>query len=176
MTQTDKKIRILIVEDDMIDRLQVSRAIEKTGLDIDMEEALTLTQAREALRMSDYDVVILDNHLPDGFGAQLADEMVKTGLGRGARIIMLTGDPSVIARMSAEPLEGRSVLDKDEFSARRLREILQGGAGHAPLPNASSEECTKMFMLLAEENLPEALDTLEAVYQDVWGRVSGTSP
>lgn len=174
MEEPSKKIRILIVEDDMIDRLQVSRAIEKTGLDVELDEALSLLQAREALRMKDFDVVILDNHLPDGYGAQLADEMMKTGLGHGARIVMLTGDPTVIARMSAEPMEGRSVLDKDEFSARRLREILQGGgAQDRTHPQPSSEECTKLFMMLADENLPEALDTLETVYQDVWSRVSG---
>ena len=70
MEVPSKKIRILIVEDDMIDRLQVSRAIEKTRLDVELDEALTLLQAREALRMKDFDVVILDNHLPDGYGAQ----------------------------------------------------------------------------------------------------------
>lgn len=69
--------RILLVEDNELNRSLVRAIIARTGeprlSDVDLVEAETVAQAQAALAGPDrFDVVLLDVHLPDGSGLEVA--------------------------------------------------------------------------------------------------------
>lgn len=72
--------RILLVEDNELNRSLVRAIISRTDeprlRGADLAEAQTLEQARAALTGSDtFDVILLDVHLPDGTGLDIARDL-----------------------------------------------------------------------------------------------------
>lgn len=64
-------IRILYLEDDVIDRMAVLRMVRSEGLPYDMVTAGSLAEAQALLEKDSYDLAILDYMLPDGTGLDL---------------------------------------------------------------------------------------------------------
>lgn len=68
---TNKALRVLIVEDDIVDRKLLDRLLAKSSLAIaDIVHADCLSAAVECLRRSCFDVVLLDLGLPDSRGTE----------------------------------------------------------------------------------------------------------
>ena len=65
-------LKILLVEDSDSFRESVKQIL---GVYCDVDEAANLASARESLKKSNYDVIILDKGLPDGTGTQLIPEI-----------------------------------------------------------------------------------------------------
>ena len=96
--------RILIVDDDPLDRQAVIRALQGlpaqgNGVEADVREADTIAQAREALRDEEFVCVFLDHNLPDGTSLDLLLEVRAQGL--ATPVIVLTGerDEQIIAEV-----------------------------------------------------------------------------
>jgi CheY-like chemotaxis protein len=71
--------RILLVEDETTLRLSMARGLVKlTGVDV--AEAGTVREAKEALRVAPPDLVFSDLDLPDGSGIEVAVELERLGL------------------------------------------------------------------------------------------------
>jgi PAS domain S-box-containing protein len=95
-------LRLLIVDDDAVDRMAVRRAIAKTGLVTTVEEAPDGETALAALTAFPSDCVLLDYQLPGRTGLELLKEIRRRGL--DVPVIMLTGtsDPeTAVALMKA---------------------------------------------------------------------------
>ena len=80
-------LSILLVEDDRAFREQVVKLL---GVYNDIAEAGTLAEARAALEVRRYDVVLLDKKLPDGNGLDLIQEAKLAN--RNSVVIILTAD------------------------------------------------------------------------------------
>jgi two-component system KDP operon response regulator KdpE len=76
---TATKHRILLVEDNTLNRALVRTVITRSNHPVakhtELTEAIDLTAARTALAASAFDLVLLDMHLPDGHGLDLAHEL-----------------------------------------------------------------------------------------------------
>lgn len=70
----EERIRILLLDDDEIDRLAIQRFVQREKLPYVFDLATSIVEARERLKHSSYDLVLLDYNLPDGTGLEvLAD-------------------------------------------------------------------------------------------------------
>ncbi len=113
---TDRPLRILIVEDDPLNRTLaravLARAAEPRIRDAVLIDAGSLAEARAALDASTIDLVLLDIHLPDGLGLDLAREL-HSHLD-GARPVVLALTASVL------PAEQQATIDAgcDAFLAK----------------------------------------------------------
>ena len=113
---TDRPLRILIVEDDPLNRTLaravLARAAEPRIRDAVLIDAGSLAEARAALDASTIDLVLLDIHLPDGLGLDLAREL--TSRPDGARPAVLALTASVL------PAEQQATIDAgcDAFLAK----------------------------------------------------------
>ncbi len=82
-----EKIRVLLIEDDQVDRMAFARMVREQSLDYEYAMVTCLEAARAELAASEFDVVVADYRLPDGtaselFGWQLeAPIVVTTGAG-----------------------------------------------------------------------------------------------
>jgi PAS domain S-box-containing protein len=95
-------LRLLVVDDDTVDRMAIRRAIAATGLVTLVEEAPDVEMALAALTALPSDCVLLDYQLPGRSGLELLKEIRRRGL--DVPVIMLTGtsDPeTAVALMKA---------------------------------------------------------------------------
>ncbi len=109
---TLKPIRILLVEDDEIDRHGVERQLQKSQLPYTLRIAASSKEAQELLRDAEsYDVVLLDYELGDGTAFELLSSAGRTPA------VIITGNGS--EEVAAE-------------AARRLRLPDQGSREELP--------------------------------------------
>jgi CheY-like chemotaxis protein len=94
-------LRILIAEDNPINRRVLLRMIQRLGHEADLVE--TGVQAMEALTAREYQLILMDLHMP-GMNGIPAAERIRRRLpkGQGPRIIAITGDTSEDTRRQCE--------------------------------------------------------------------------
>jgi PAS domain S-box-containing protein len=81
-------VRLLLVEDDAVDRMALLRQIEKGALPYECRTSASLAEARQFLQKEPFDVILLDRQLPDGLGFDLLPDVGATP------VIFLTGSES----------------------------------------------------------------------------------
>jgi signal transduction histidine kinase len=85
----DERLRILVVDDDEVDRKAVLRALAGTLLKVEVVEASGVDAAQKALRENEFDCILVDYYLPGGDGT---DVIKAIGVAAGAPpFIVLTG-------------------------------------------------------------------------------------
>jgi two-component system KDP operon response regulator KdpE len=89
----DPSLAILAVDDDPVNmsliRAILSRASDPAIRAATLNEATTLAEARGVLDREPVDILLLDVHLPDGLGLELATDLRRDG-GRDLAIVALT--------------------------------------------------------------------------------------
>ena len=83
-------IRLLVVDDDDVDRERVLRLLTRSNLNVKTMEAATGTEALRMVREHEFDCVMLDNQLGAASGAELLPALHRESL-RDCPIIMVTG-------------------------------------------------------------------------------------
>src|SRR5687768_3574849 len=84
-----ERIRLLVVDDDLVDRLAIRRAVEQSGLDAAVEEASDADEALAKLDQAVFDCLLLDQDLPGRSGVDIALELRASG--RHVPIVFVTG-------------------------------------------------------------------------------------
>lgn len=94
-----KRLRILVIEDDAVDRQATARALHQFPCEVEVVDAADAQQARVKMRDGRYDCALLDFHLPDGSGMSLlhllSDHMpvvFLTGMAREDMAVMALRD------------------------------------------------------------------------------------
>lgn len=88
-----KKLTLLVVEDDNMNREMVKAAFQEDGHRVC--SAATIAECRKVLEKDKPDIIILDRGLPDGDGLQLCLSLKRDSLFKAIPIIMLTGKSEV---------------------------------------------------------------------------------
>ncbi|MCP3962039.1 MAG: EAL domain-containing protein [bacterium] len=94
----DGMLRLLLVEDDTVDRMAFERFVKRRGLDYDVTVARSADEARELLDRESFDIVLTDYHLGDGTGVEVLE------LEPGIPVIVITGagdEETAVAAMRA---------------------------------------------------------------------------
>ena len=84
-----ERLRILVVDDDEIDRMAVRRALKDAGVDAEVVETGVGEHGRQILRTEPFDCALVDNLLPDVDGLQLLRALNADGV--TTPVIMMTG-------------------------------------------------------------------------------------
>ena len=144
-------LRVLVAEDQEINRKTVGRMLENLGCKVEFAE--NGRQALAAFRPEKYDVVLMDVRMPimDGLEATAAIRRLErdTGAGRRTPVLALTahamaGDRQLCldAGMDgylSKPVKHRHLLEKlAPFSERRPGRLSRAGSGRSPSPGTPS--------------------------------------
>jgi len=118
-------LRILVVDDDVVDRMAVQRALRRAplGAELTVDEADSAEEALARLADSDADCVLLDLRLPGTNGLEVLAEM--RARGHRSPVVMLTGQGDEQTAVEAMKAGAADYLTKASLDPERLaRSIL----------------------------------------------------
>jgi CheY-like chemotaxis protein len=118
-----RPLRVMVVDDDRVDRLALMRALQQTEFDVTVEEADGVLAAIDLLAAEAFDCVLLDYNLPDGDGLTFLRGL--RGAGISATVIMITGQPD--STVAAELMEAGAAdyIPKALFTPGLLSQTLE---------------------------------------------------
>jgi PAS domain S-box-containing protein len=156
-----ESLRILLVDDDRVDRMAVLRALRRAGVQFEAREAEDVADARTALEEAEFDCIFLDYQLPGGDGLRVLREARQRGV--DTPIVMLTGQGDDRVAVELMKAGASDYLTKDAISPERLEQSLRGVVRlhQAQLLTRKAEE-----RLRASEQRFRSL--VEATSQAVW--------
>ncbi|CAN5831249.1 hypothetical protein BH23GEM9_BH23GEM9_30130 [soil metagenome] len=115
--------RLLIVDDDEVDRMAVRRSLRTAGLSVDATEARDVGGALAALEADTFDCVFLDYQLPGGDGLRV----LRTARGRGVTtpFVVLTGQNDDRVAVELMKAGATDYLAKDAAGPESLVKVLR---------------------------------------------------
>ena len=116
-------LRILLIDDDDLDRLAVKRLLRQTRFDASVDERTDYQSALEPLSRHAYDCVLLDYNLPGHDGLEILSELRLKG--DNIPVVALTGqgdEEVAVALMKAGAVD---YLNKNTLTAERLERTLR---------------------------------------------------
>ena len=117
-------IRILLIDDDTVDRMAVRRSLRLTGLEADVREAADGARGVIMLQEETFDCVLLDYRLPDLDGLAFLDILSALPPEKRLPIIVLTGQGSEAIAVDTMKRGAHDYLVKDEFKPEALQRAI----------------------------------------------------
>ncbi len=111
-------LRVLIVDDDQVDRMAVRRVLTAIEPSAIISEAADVASAVAAIETHGFDCAVLDFHLPDGDGLGVLAHV--RAAGRGPPIIMLTGVTDAQTAVELMKAGATDYIPKAALSPERL--------------------------------------------------------
>ena len=118
-----ERLRILVVDDDAVDRMAVRRALRASGTEAEVAEAEDVDSALAALRDGAWDCVLLDFQLPGGDGARVLREARAAGI--ATPMVMLTGQADTQTAVELMKAGAADYLGKASLTPERLERSIR---------------------------------------------------
>jgi PAS domain S-box-containing protein len=122
-------LRMLVVDDDDVDRERVRRLLARTPQQFEIEEACSGAEALAWVRNSTFDCVLLDNHLGDYEGAELLPKIHAEST-HSCPIIMVTGVGSEALAVQALQTGAADYLAKMHLNTESLTRSVSRSIEH----------------------------------------------
>ncbi|WP_017314584.1 ATP-binding response regulator [Mastigocladopsis repens] len=145
----EEKLRILVVDDDEVDRIAVRRALTKAGVEMELSEMVDGTQVLAILTDTLYDCVFLDYRLPDQNGLSLLQKLRSHNI--NVPVIVLTGQGDEQIAVELMKAGASDYLSKSRLSPIILAQVLR---------NAIRIHRAEMQVALANQQLRESNELL----------------
>ena len=152
-------MRVLIVDDDALDRQAARRALAATGMAGDIAEAECGDAALTCLTQERFDAVLLDFQLPDADGLAVLREAKTRGI--AVPMIVLTGYGDELMAVELMKAGAADYLSKARLSpdllGQSLRHIVQVREMRAEAEETEAEREELLLSLSAEQGRTEAV-------------------
>jgi len=119
----EEAVKILVVDDDEVDRMAVRRLLVTAGVKIDLSEANGCAEAIAKLQQQQFDCVFLDYRLPDGDGLSLVQQI--RSLGFTVPLVVLTGQGDEQIAVQLMKAGAYDYLSKSKLSVQGLSQTLR---------------------------------------------------
>jgi FixJ family two-component response regulator len=116
-------LRILLVDDDEVDRLAVKRLLRQAGFAAEIDERSDRAGALAAAQQHRYDCVLLDYRLPGTDGVSLLRSLRDRGV--GAPVVALTGQGDEEVAVELMKAGAADYLNKNALTPERLERSLR---------------------------------------------------
>jgi len=121
--QTESPLRILLVDDDEADRMILTRALLRSGLQVELTEAEDGASALELLKAKRFDCALLDYRLPDMSGLDLIKEIAGPE-GSPIATILVTGEGGEAVATEALKSGAQDYLSKSDIAPQPMRRAI----------------------------------------------------
>lgn len=116
-----ERLRVIIVDDDDVDRVAVKRCLRQAGFDLEAREAASMEAAIGLLDEQPFDCVFLDYNLPDATGLDFLRVLASSGM--RLPVIMMTGQGDEEIAVELMKAGASDYIPKNALSADRLRNL-----------------------------------------------------
>jgi signal transduction histidine kinase len=116
-------LRLLLIDDDDVDRMTIRRALNGAGVDCNVVEASTATSGIERARADSFDCVLLDYRLPEMSGTDVLRELRREGT--AAPVIVLTGHGDEALAVELMKAGASDYLSKGTLTAAALAQSVR---------------------------------------------------
>jgi signal transduction histidine kinase len=120
----DDRLKILIVDDDDVDRMAVRRALKASGLDVIITEAEDADSALARLTSGHFDCTLLDYRMPGSDGLEVVRRAREKGV--MTPFIMLTGFGDEQTAVELMKAGAADYIPKNSLTSERLAVSLRG--------------------------------------------------
>ena len=175
------RMRVLIVDDDALDRQAARRALSSTGMVGEMVEAERGDQALALLASGDFDAVLLDYQLPDADGLEILRGAQSRGI--SVPMVALTGQSDDFVAAELMKAGAADYLSKARLSpellGQSLRHTLRVREVQTEAGRKEAEHGRLLANLAAEQGQTEAILTSMTdglVVSDLAGNVLAMNP
>jgi len=131
-------VRLLMIDDDVVDRLAIRRAIEQSGLVAEIDEVGGGEETLQKLATARFDCLLLDHDLPGTSGIELTKQL--RAMGNHTPIVFVTGQQNEELLQAAVDAGVTDFFPKGDLSPRRLALRIRFAIriGHAEAESARS--------------------------------------
>ncbi|MEL6224434.1 MAG: ATP-binding protein [Cyanobacteria bacterium J06627_8] len=119
----EKTLRLLVVDDDEVDRIALRRALKRAGLPFELTEINNADSAIQQLDAEPFDCAFLDYQLPGYDGLTLLTQLRESGV--TVPIIMLTGQGNEETAVNLMKAGASDYLSKAKLSDETLKRAIQ---------------------------------------------------
>ena len=123
-TPSHKKLKLLVVDDDEIDRMALRRALKTTPFQAVISEAGSADEALELIGHTDFDLMFLDYHLPGKNGLELTQKIREQGI--RVPLIVLTGQGDEQTAVALMKAGASDYLPKSKLSSETIARLMRG--------------------------------------------------
>src|SRR5687768_892447 len=114
----EERLKVLVVDDDDVDRMAVRRSLKASGIDAEITEAEDAATALERIRSASYDCALFDFRMPGSDGLELLRQIRADGV--GTPVIMLTGFGDEQTAVDLMKAGASDYLPKNSLTPERL--------------------------------------------------------
>jgi two-component system, sensor histidine kinase and response regulator len=119
----NEPLKVLIVDDDQVDRMAVQRALAKSGIFLTTTEATTYAEAIDQLKTHQFDCTFVDYGLPDQNGLALVQAARRLDIKHP--LVVLTGQGDEQIAVDLMKAGATDYLTKSQISPTTLARILR---------------------------------------------------
>ena len=123
MSSFNETLKLLVVDDDDVDRMALRRALKHSGLHFDLQEVDSAKAGTSLLEANTFDCAFLDYQLPDCDGLTLVQNL--RGAGIEIPLIALTGQGSEETAVGLMKAGASDYLPKSKLSSEALVRAIQ---------------------------------------------------
>jgi signal transduction histidine kinase len=152
----EEKLKILVIDDDEVDRIAVRRSLIKAGVNMELWEEDNGNSALASLSKSSYDCVLLDYRLPDTDGLTLIQNIHSQGIKVPLVVLTAQGDEQIAVELMKAG--ATDYLSKSRLSPEILTQVLR---------NAIRVYRAEMQAALATQQLRERNELLKKKNQEL---------
>jgi signal transduction histidine kinase len=136
-----ERVRLLVIDDDLVDRLAIRRAIEQSALVADIDEVADADEALVQVATTPYDCLLLDHELPRMSGIELTRKLREAG--NLTPVVLVTGLQDDDLLQAAAKAGVTDFFPKGDLSPNRLalrvRFAIRIGRAEAQLAKSLAE-------------------------------------
>ncbi len=160
----EELLRILIVDDDEIDRMSVRRALLKSGVSVEIDEAETCAEAMTLLHKNLYDCTFLDYGLPDQNGLALIEFACELEVQHP--LVVLTGQGDERIAVELMKAGATDYLPKSQIAPATLAQILRNAiridrAERESIETSKQLQLTNALLLQQNRDLEQQREQIE---------------
>lgn len=119
----DKVFKVLVIDDDTVDRMMVTRAFKGADFRTELLEAIDCASGITLATSHQFDCIFIDYRLPDGNGIELLQKLRQAGI--RVPIISLTGQNDDRVAVDLMKAGASDYLSKSQISPAQLRQVFQ---------------------------------------------------
>jgi signal transduction histidine kinase len=152
---SERATRVLLIDDDEDQAVLVRAMLRETASAYRFEWRSSAREGVDALRLGDFDVCLLDQHLGDGTGLEV---LAAAAAGCKVPIVMLTGTANREVDARAQALGADDFLEKDRIDAPGLDRVIRYACERAA--NRLALEQTTQELTSSDNDLQQFAQTV----------------